>query len=210
MNHSLFISFNWEKKKKREGEKETVLCRWDVWSPLFFFYYVQMKKKIQRSLSLYPPTSRSALGEPDWERNLIRSGQKSERDTLHHCEVPRFSEMPPLLSLLLSPVSSTHSLFTQLSLSSSSPPQPLIFTILPSTPAPSSPDTRHSAASQVSPFSSTASLLWWCCSAIVLTAHSFPCFPRSDLCSALQGLKEMDPSLACSLSAVCVSGRVCG
>lgn len=50
MNHPLFISSNW----KKEGEKKTVLRRWDVWS-LFFFYYDQMKKKTkktQRSLSL--------------------------------------------------------------------------------------------------------------------------------------------------------------
>lgn len=145
-----------------------------------FFYYDQMKK--HKGLSHYPPTPHSALGEPDWKRNLIWNGQKSEQDTLHHCEVPRFSEMPrssPVLSLVCT------------TLSPFFPPAfPLlvyrIFTILPSAPAPSSPDTRHSAASQVSPFSNTASLLWWlCCSTVVLTAHSFPCFPHSDLCSAL-------------------------
>lgn len=209
MNHSLFISFNW----KKEGEKKTVLCRWDVWFFLFFFYYDQMKKKY-KGLSLYPPTSLSALGEPDWKRNLIRNGQKSERDTLHHCEVPRFSEMPhssPFFSLQCPPLSFSPSpaLPLLVSLPLLCPPTTPIFTILPSTPAPSSPDTRHSAASQVSPFSSTASLLW-CCSAVVLTAHSFPCFPHSDLCSALGPQRNGSLPRTLTFCCVCVSGRVCG
>lgn len=211
MNHPLFISFNW----KKEGEKKTVPRRWDVWS-LSFFYYDQMKKKNTKvSLFIHPPLS-VALGGPDWRRNLIRNGQKSERDTLHHSEVPRFSEMPhssPFFSLQCPPLS-LFPTFPVPPLASISPlcppPSPPIFTILPSTPAPSSPDTRHSAASQVSPFSSTASLLWWCCSAVVLTAHSFPCFPHSDLCSALG--PQRNGSLPCLLTfcCVCASGRVCG
>lgn len=201
MNHPLFIYFNWEKKRE---ERKLFLRRWGCVVSLsgslsrffFFFYYDQMKKKKNTKVSLFihPPLS-VALGEPDWRRNPIRNGQKSERDTLHHSEVPRFSEMPhssPFFSLQRPPLSPSLTLF-QLSpslplplfLSSATPHPPSpIFTILPSAPAPSSPDTRHSAASPVSPFSSSASLLWWCCSAVVLTAHSFPCFPHSDLCSA--------------------------
>lgn len=159
---------------------------------VFFFITTRWKKNTKVSLFIHPPLS-VALEELDWRRNLIQNGQKSERDTLHHSQVPRFSEMPHsalFFSFQCPPLSL--SLFLQLSLSLplplflSSAPPPSIFTILPSIPAPSSPDTRHSTASQVSPFSSTASLLWWwCCSAVVLTAHSFPCFPHSDLCSAL-------------------------
>lgn len=96
-----------------------------------FFYYDQMKK--HKGLSHYPPTPHYALGEPDWKRNLIWNGQKSEQDTLHHCEVPRFSEMPhssPVLSLVCTTLSLCF--FPQLSLSlsiasspSSPPPQHL-------------------------------------------------------------------------------------
>lgn len=162
---------------------------------VFFFYYDQMKKKY-KGLSLYPPTSLCGFGrtgleeKPDPEWAEIRAGHPTPQPG------PTVLGNAPLCSLLLFPMSTTlslsPSLFLQLSLSLplplflSSAPPPSIFTILPSIPAPSSPDTRHSTASQVSPFSSTASLLWWwCCSAVVLTAHSFPCFPHSDLCSAL-------------------------
>lgn len=161
-----------------------------------------------------------ALGEPDWRRNLIRNGQKSERDTLHRSKVPRFSEMPhssPFFSLRCPPLSLSLSLspaFPVPTLASlpllCPPPSPPIFTILPSTPAPSSPDTRHSAASQVSPFSSTASLLWRCCSAVVLAAHSFPCFPHSDLCSVLGPQRNGSLPRLLTFCCVCVSGRVCG
>lgn len=176
---------------------------------------MKKKKNTKVSLSIHPPLS-VALEELDWRRNLIRNGQKSERDTLHHSQVPRFSEMPHsalLFSFQCPPLSLSFSLFLQLSLSLPlclffsplcPPPFPAsIFTILPSIPAPSSPDTRPSAASQVSPFSSTASLLWWwCCSAVVLTAHSFPCFPHSDLCSALG--PQRNGSLPCLLTFCCV------
>ncbi len=160
-----------------------------------FFYYDQMKKKQHKGLSLYPPTSLCGFGwtgleeKPDLERAEIRAGHSTPQ------RGPTVLGNAPLLSLLLSPMSTTLSLSHSVSPTFPVPPlvsfpllcpfQPPIFAILPSTPAPSSPDTRYSAASQVSPFSSTASLLWWCCSAVVLTAHSFPCFPQSDLCSAL-------------------------
>lgn len=107
--------------------------------PFFFYYYDHMKKKKNTKVSLFihPPLS-VVLGEPDWRRNLIRNGQKSERDTLHHSEVPRFSEMPhssPFSCLQCPPLSL--SLFLQLSLSLPSPlflsSAPAIFTILPST-----------------------------------------------------------------------------
>ena len=235
MNHPLFISFNW----KKEGEKKTVLHRWDVWSLLFFFLLRPDEKKKEStkvSLFIHPPLSLSlslslsfspslSLSLWLWENRIggeTRSGTgrnqsgtpyttarshgsrkcptplPSSLSTVHH-SLSLLSPVPPLVSLPLR-----------------CPPSPPIFTILPSTPAPSRPDTRHSAASQVSPFSSIASLLWWCCSAVVLTAHSFPCFPHSDLCSALGPPRNGSlPSLA-HFSAVyvcvcvCASGRVCG
>lgn len=188
--------------------------------PTFFFLLrPDEKKKIQRSLSLSTHLSlcfgRTGLEEkPDPERAEIRAGHPTP------LRGPTVLGNAPLLSRLLSPVSTTlslslapaFSLLVSFPLLCPPPPPCLtpIFTILPSAPAPSSPDTRHSAASQVSPFSSTASLLWWCCSAVVLTAHSFPCFPHSDLCSALG--PQRNGSLPCLLTfyCVCVSERVCG
>lgn len=189
--------------------------------PTFFFITTRWKKKIQRSLSLSTHLSlcfgRTGLEEkPDPERAEIRAGHPTP------LRGPTVLGNAPLLSRLFSPVSASLSLYLApafpLPLLVSFPllcPPPCftpIFTILPSAPAPSSPDTRHSAASQVSPFSSTASLLWWCCSAVVLTAHSFPCFPHSDLCSALG--PQRNGSLPCLLTfyfvCVCVSERVCG
>lgn len=127
MNHPLFISSNW----KKEGEKKTVLRRWDVWSLFFLLRPDEKKNKKNTKVSLFihPPLS-VALGEPDWRRNLIRNGQKSERDTLHHSEVPRFSEMPrssPFFSLQCPP----------LSLSPAFPVPPLASLSLPH-PSPSS------------------------------------------------------------------------
>jgi len=208
MNHPLFISFNW----KKGGEKKTLLNRWDVWSN--FFYYDQMKKKQKKHKgpSFYPPTSLCGFSgtgleeKPDLERAEIRAGHPTPQ------RGPMVLGNAPLLSPLLFLMSTTHSLspaFPVPPLASFSPPPP-IFPILPSIPAPSSPDTRHSAAAQVSPFSSTASLLWRCCSAVVLTAHSFPCFPHSDLCSALGPQRNGSLPRLLTFCSVCASGRVCG
>lgn len=184
----------------------------------FFFALLRPdeKEKIETtkvSLSLYPPTSLCGFGrtgleeKPDLERAEIRAGHPTpQRGPTVLGNAPVLS-----LSLRLPPVSTALSLLPSFPCPSPlCPPPPPIFTILPCTPAPSSPDTRHSAASQVSPFSSTASLLWWCCSAVVLTAHSFPCFPHSDLCSALG--PQRNGYLPCLLTfcCVCVYGRVCG
>lgn len=126
--------------------------------PFFFFYYDQMKKKQKKKhkgLSLYPPTSLCGFGrtgleeKPDPERAEIRAGHPTPQ------RGPTVLGNAPLLSLRLSPMSTTFSLsfspaFPRPSpcLSSSPlpphpPPSPPIFTILPSTPAPSSltPDT---------------------------------------------------------------------
>lgn len=102
MNHSLFISFNW----KKEGEKKTVLCRWDVWFFLLFFLLRPDEKKIQRSLSLSTHLSlcfgRTGLEEkPDPERAEIRAGHPTP------LRGPTVLGNAPLLSLLLSPVSTT-------------------------------------------------------------------------------------------------------
>lgn len=217
MNHSLFISFNW---KKKEGEKKN--C--SLWSPLFFnfffFFITTRRKKIQRSLSLSTHLFRSTYREPDWKRNLIRNGQKSERDTLHHGEVPRFSEIPHSSLFFFSPMSATLPLlfpsFPSPHLSSSPlPPPQHTHTHLPSSPT--SPPPHHLPALtpdtvlplRFHPFPAQPA----CCGGVVLLSYWLhilsPAFltPTSAL---LSGLKEMDLSLACSLSAVCVSGGVCG
>lgn len=216
MNHPLFISFNW----KKEGEKKTVLRRWDVWS---FFYYDQMKKKKHKGLSLYPPTSLCGFGrtgleeKPDPERAEIRAGHPTPQrgptvlgnalllSLSYSLQCPTLSLSLSLTSLPCPSPCLTFSLLSPPPTPPPPPPQPPIFTILPSAPAPSSPDTRHGTASRVSPFSSTASLPWWCCSAVVLTAHSFPCFPHSDLCSALG--PQRNGSLPCLLIFCCVCMR---
>lgn len=175
---------------------------------LFFYYYHyydQMKNTHTKvSLFLHPPHS-VALVEPDWRGNLIRSGQKSERDTLHHTGSHGSWKCPTPLS---SSCPNVHHSFPRSPTFPVPPlPPPPIFPILLSIAAPSSSDTRHTAASQVSPFSSTASLLWWRCSAVVLTAHSFPCFPHSDLCSAPG--PQRNGSLPCLLTCCCVCLEVC-
>lgn len=206
MNHPLFISFNWKKEGERKLFSTDGMCGLS-----FFFYYDQMKKKIQRSLSLSTHLSlwlwKNWIGGETWSRmgrnqsgtpyTIARSHGSRKCPTLlssslsnvHHSLPLSFSSFPcPSLCLFFGP-----------------PPPPSIFTILPSIPAPSSPDTRHSTASQVSPFSSTASLLWWwCCSAVVLTAHSFPCFPHSDLCSALGPQRNGSLTRLLTFCCVCV------
>lgn len=111
------------------------------------------KKKKYKGLSHYPPTSpfsaslslpshSLALGETE-KGNPIRNRQKSERDTQHRREVPRFSEMPLsspplLLSTPLLSVDHSPSLSTAFPSSPPPPSRPLAlprkFSILPSAP----------------------------------------------------------------------------
>lgn len=167
MNHPLFISFNW----KKEGEKKTVLRRWVVWSIFLLrpdekIKKLKKKKTKYKGLSLLPPTSLCGFGrtgleeKPDPEQAEIRAGHSTPQ------RGPTVLGNAPLLALRLSPLLQYghRSLVLQRAPSLPSPPflstAPAIFAIVPSSPAPSSPDTRHGPASHVSPFSSTASLLW--------------------------------------------------
>ena len=155
MNHPLFISFNW----KKEGEKKTVLHRWDVWSLLFFFLLRPDEKKkestkvslfihpplsLSLSLSLSLPLSLSLCGfgrtgleeKPDPERAEIRAGHPTPR------RGPTVLGNAPLLSLRLSPLSTTLSL--SLSFPLSLPLSLFLSAALPHLPSsPSSPPLQH-------------------------------------------------------------------
>lgn len=174
-----------------------VVCRF-----FLFFYYDQMKKT-QRSLSLstHPLLcfGRTGLEEkPDPVRVEIRAGHPTPlRGPTVLGNAPLLSSSPslPLASVPLSPPLFPPS-FPSPHLSPSSPPPP---------------DTRHSAASRVSPFSSVASLLWQlCCSAVVYRLHILsPAFLAPT--SALALGPQWNGSLPCLLDfLLCVSGRVCG
>lgn len=161
-----------------------VVCRF------FFFYYDQMKKT-QRSLSLsthplvcFLKTGLEEKLDPAAGGNQSRTPYTAARSHgSRKCPTPL--QFP--LSLSLSPPPSP-----SLPLARFPSPRLPILTILPSIP-----DTRHSAASWVSPFSNVASLLWQlCCSAVVYRLHILsPAFltPTSALHS---GLSVMDLSPA--------------
>lgn len=177
--------------------------------PQISFYCDQMKIT-QRSLSLSTHCL-LCFGRTGLEEKPDRCGEKSEQDTLHRCEVPRFSEMPhsspvpPSLSLFSVHPSLSFSLsvaFLELSPFSSLPSS--LSSLPPLTPDTVLPLGFHPFPPQPACCGSCAVVPSW-------TACTF--FPllsslRPLLCTRASA-KWISPLLAW-LCAVCVSGGVCG